>query len=551
MMAAPPASRSGATLGGVTGAAVTMSFTAGDSALLAALLAAGLLLLALSQFVRVPYPILLVLGGVAIAFLPGAPQVQLQPDLVLVAVLPPLLYGAAFFASLRELRANVRPIGLLAIGLVLTTMIAVAAVAHAVIPGLDWPQAFVLGALVSPTDPTAAAAIAQRLGLPRRLIALVEGESLVNDGTALVAYRFAVAAVVTGSFSLSAATGRFVLNVVGGVAVGLAVAYLIRQLRRRLDNPPVEITISLLSGYFGYLPAQALGVSGVLAAVTVGIYMGWHTPELTTAQTRLQGQAVWEIVFLLLNGLLFALVGLQLPSIMDELSGRSTAELIGYAAIVSAVVIGARFAWIFTVGYSGRVLSRRFADPAPDWRTKTILAWSGMRGAVSLAAALALPLTTDAGSSFPDRNLIIFLTFSVIVATLVFEGLTLPLLIRVLNPEDDGLAEKEEAKARIHAAEAAVERLEELLDEEWVREDTAERMRGLYTFRQERFRSRFDPDGDSSADERSRDYQRLRRELLDAERGAVEELRRQGRIDDDVMRRVVRDLDLEDARLEL
>ena len=551
MMAAPPASRSGATLGGVTGAAVTMSFTAGDSALLAALLAAALLLLALSQFLRVPYPILLVLGGVAIAFVPGAPQVQLQPDLVLVAVLPPLLYGAAYFTSLRELRANVRPIGLLAIGLVLTTMLAVAGVAHAVIPGLDWPQAFVLGALVSPTDPTAAAAIALRLGLPRRLIALIEGESLVNDGTALVAYRFAVAAVVTGSFSLSAATGPFVLNVVGGVAVGLAVGYLIRRLRRKLDNPPVEITIALLSGYFGYLPAQALGVSGVLAAVTVGIYMGWYTPELTTAQTRLQGQAVWEIAILLLNGLLFALVGLQLPSIMDELSGRSTAELIGYAALVSAVVIGARFAWIFTVGFSGRLLPREVMDPAPTWRAKTILAWSGMRGAVSLAAALALPLTTDAGSSFPDRNLIIFLTFSVIVATLVFEGLTLPLLIRVLNPEDDGLAEKEEAKARIHAAEAAIARLDELLDEEWVREDTAERMRGLYGFRQERFRSRFDPDGDSSADERSRDYQRLRRELLDAERQAVQELRRQGRIDDDVMRVVVRDLDLEDARLEL
>ena len=551
MMAAAPGSRSGATLGGVTGAAVTMSFTAGDSALLAALLAAALLLLALSQFLRVPYPILLVLGGVAIAFVPGAPQVQLQPDLVLVAVLPPLLYGAAYFTSLRELRANVRPIGLLAIGLVLTTMLAVAGVAHAVIPGLDWPQAFVLGALVSPTDPTAAAAIALRLGLPRRLIALIEGESLVNDGTALVAYRFAVAAVVTGSFSLSAATGRFVLNVVGGVAVGLAVGYLIRRLRRKLDNPPVEITIALLSGYFGYLPAQALGVSGVLAAVTVGIYMGWYTPELTTAQTRLQGQAVWEIAILLLNGLLFALVGLQLPSIMDELSGRSTAELIGYAALVSAVVIGARFAWIFTVGFSGRLLPREVMDPAPTWRAKTILAWSGMRGAVSLAAALALPLTTDAGSSFPDRNLIIFLTFSVIVATLVFEGLTLPLLIRVLNPEDDGLAEKEEAKARIHAAEAAIARLDELLDEEWVREDTAERMRGLYGFRQERFRSRFDPDGDSSADERSRDYQRLRRELLDAERQAVQELRRQGRIDDDVMRVVVRDLDLEDARLEL
>jgi monovalent cation/hydrogen antiporter len=530
-----------------------MSFTAGDSALLAALLAAGLLLLAVSQLVRIPYPILLVLGGVGIGFVPGSPTVQLSPDLVLVAVLPPLLYGGAFFTSLRELRANMRPIGMLAVGLVLTTMLAVAAVAHAVIPGLAWPQAFVLGALVSPTDPTAATAIAQRLGLPRRLIALIEGESLVNDGTALVAYRFAVAAVVTGSFSLPRATGEFALNVVGGIAIGLVVGYLIRQLRRRLDNPPVEITIALLSGYFGYLPAQALGVSGVLAAVTVGIYMGWHTPELTNAQTRLQGQGVWEIVFLLLNGLLFALVGLQLPSILDELSGRSTLTLIGYAALVSAVVVAARFLWIFPTGYLGRLLSRRVReeDLAPSWAEKTILAWSGMRGAVSLAAALALPLTTDAGSAFPNRNLIVFLTFGVILATLVVQGLTLPGLIRVLRLEDDGLAEKEEAKARIHAAEAALERLAELEAEDWVREDTVERMRGLYGFRQQRFRERFDPEGDGSVEDRSQAYQRLRRELLDAERGAVQELRREGRIDDEVMRRVVRDLDLEDARLEL
>jgi monovalent cation/hydrogen antiporter len=537
----------------VTAAVVTMSFTEGDSALLAALLAAGLLLLAASQLVRIPYPILLVLGGVGIGFVPGAPTVQLSPDLVLVAVLPPLLYGGAFFTSLRELRANVRPIGMLAIGLVLTTMLAVAAVAHEVIPGLAWPQAFVLGALVSPTDPTAASAIAVRLGLPRRLIALIEGESLVNDGTALVAYRFAVAAVVTGAFSLPRATGDFALNVVGGIAVGLAVGYAIRQLRRRLDNPPVEITIALLSGYFGYLPAQALGVSGVLAAVTVGIYMGWHTPELTNAQTRLQGQAVWEIVFLLLNGLLFALVGLQLPSILDALSGHSTAEVIGYAALVSAVVIGARFVWIFPTAYIERLASRRFReeDMAPSWGAKTILAWSGMRGAVSLAAALALPLTTDAGAAFPNRNLIIFLTFGVIVTTVVVQGLTLPGLIRVLRLEDDGLAEKEEAKARIYAAQAALERLAELEAEDWVREDTAERLRGLYDFRQQRFRERFDPDGDGTIEDRSQAYQRLRRELLDAERRAVEDLRRQRRIDDDVARRVVRDLDLEDARLEL
>src|SRR3954471_13477064 len=530
---------------------VLIAFSSGDSLLLAGLLAAGLLLLSIAQFVRIPYPILLVLGGLALSFVPEVPHIELRPEIVLVAVLPPLLYGAAFFTSLRELRTNVKAISALAIGLVLTTMVAVAAVAHEAI-GLDWPTSFVLGALVSPTDPTAAASIAQRLGLPRRLIGLIEGESLVNDGTALVAYRFAVVAVVTGSFSMGHATGRFFLNVAGGIAIGLAVGYLIRQLRRRLNNPPVEITVSLLSGYFGYLPAQAAGVSGVLAAVTVGVYMGWHTPELTTAQTRLQGQGVWEIVFLLLNGLLFALVGLQLPRIVDRLSGRSTEELVGYAALVSGVVIGARFFWIFGTAWLPSVLSSRVreADPLPSWRAKIVLAWSGMRGPVSLAAALALPLTTDAGRPFPERDLIVFLTFGVILSTLLVEGLTLPGLIRVLGLEDDGIAEKEEAKARIHAAEAGIARLEELLDEDWVRADTVERLRGQYNFRRDRFLSRLDPDGDGSAEERSVDFQRLRRELLDAERQAVVDLRRSGKIDDEVMRRVVRDLDLEDARLD-
>jgi monovalent cation/hydrogen antiporter len=531
---------------------LVQSFSAGDSALLAALLATGLLLLAVSQFVRIPYPIVLVLGGTLIGFIPGVPEVQLNPDLVLVAVLPPLLYGGAFFTSLRELRANMKAIGFLAIGLVLVTMLAVAAVAHEFIAGLDWPEAFVLGAIVSPTDPTASTAIAERLGLPMRLVSLIEGESLVNDGTALVAYRFAVAAVVTGSFSLFDASWHFVMNVVGGIGVGLAVGYLIRQLRKRLDNPPVEIAIALLSGYLGYLPAQALGVSGVLAAVTVGIYMGWHTPELTTVQTRLQGQAVWEIVFLLLNGLLFAFLGLQLPSILDALSGRSTGQLIGYAALVSAVVIGARIAWLAGTYLLARVNRHiRMDDPVPSWQAKAVVAWSGMRGAVSLAAALALPLTTDAGTGFPDRSLIIFLTFGVIFATLVGQGLTLGPLIRVLDLEDGGVGEHEEAEARIRAAEAALARLQELEAEDWVRDDTAERLRGLYGFRQERFRTRYDPDGDGAVEERSQNYQRLMRELLAAQRDAVTELRQQGVIGDDVMRRVVRDLDLEDARLDV
>jgi Na+/H+ antiporter len=529
-----------------------VDFTAADSLTLVGVLAAAAGLLALAEVLRIPYPIPLVLGGLALALLPGMPRIELPPDLVLVAVLPPLLYGTAFFTSLRELRANARPIGLLAIGLVLMTMLVVAGVAHALIPRIDWPTAFVLGAIVSPTDPTAATAIAERVGLPRRLVALIEGESLVNDGTALVAYRFAVAAVVTGSFSLLEASGRFVLNVVGGIAVGLAVGFVIREVRRRLDNPPLEITISLMSGYFAYLPAEALDVSGVLAAVTVGVFMGWHTPQLTTAQMRLQGVAVWEIVFFLLNALLFTLIGLQLPGILDDLSGYSTAELIGYALVVSLAVIAARFAWVFASLYLPHLVRARLRglDPAPSWQAKVVLAWSGMRGAVSLAAALALPLTTDAGAQFPNRELIVFLTFSVILGTLVVQGLTLPGLIRLLDVEDDHLEELEDTQARIHAAEAALARLEELLDEDWVREETADRLRRYYDFRRSRFRERIDGEGDGSIEQRSADYQRLVRELLNAERQAVLELRRDRRISDDVMRRVVRDFDLEEARLD-
>ena len=527
-----------------------MSFSAQDSIVLAGLLVAVALLLSAAQLVRVPYPILLVLGGLGVGFLPGVPPVELRPDLVLVAFLPPLLYGGAFFTSLRDLRENVGSISLLAFGLVLTTMLVVAAVAQAVIPGLGWAGAFVIGAIVSPTDPTAATAIGERVGLPPRLVSLIEGESLVNDGTALVAYKFAVAAVLAGTFSIADAAGRFALNVAGGIAVGLAVGFVIRQLRRRLDNPPVEITISLLSGYFAFLPAQAAGVSGVLAAVTVGLYMGWHTPELTTAQTRLQGLAVWEIVFFVLNSLLFALVGMQVPAILDALSGYPTGTLIGYAALVFAAVLAARVLWVYPGTYiAARRRRGKRAIPQP-WRAASVLAWSGMRGAVSLAAALALPFTTDAGATFPDRQLIIFLTFAVILGTLVLQGLSLPFVVRALGLEEDPLPQKEEAKARIHAAEAALARLDELVDEDWVRADTAERVRGLLGFRRERFRSRFDPEGDGSVEERSTAYQRLMHELLEVERRAVLDLRRSGRIDDAVMRRVIRDLDLEEARLD-
>ncbi len=512
-----------------------------------ALLVAVAGLLSLAPVLRIPYPILLVLGGLAIGLVPGMPTVELRPELIFFGVLPPLLYGAAFFTSLRDLRATVRPIGLLALGLVVVTTVGVAVVAHAVVDGLTWPSAFVLGAIVSPTDPLAATAIARRLGVPRKLVTIVEGESLVNDGSGLVLYRVAVAAVVTGSFSEVRTGGLFVVTAVGGVAVGIAVGWIVRQARRRIDNPPAEVTISLLTGYFAFIPAELLGVSAVLAAVTAGIYLGWYTPELTTSQVRQQGLAVWEIVQYLLNALLFVLIGLQLPVVVDALGNTPGVRLLGYAALVSLSVIVLRFAWVFV----SIDLPKRIAGGMPSWRGGFFLSWAGMRGAVSLAAALALPLRADDGTAFPDRDLILFLTFSVILVTLVGQGLTLPLVIRWLRLEDDGADDREDAKARIRAAEAALARLEELASEDWVRDDTAERLRGAYRFRTNRFQARFDDGDDGAIESRSQDFQRLRRALLDAERDAVLQLRRSGVISNDVWTRVTRDLDLEDLRLDI
>jgi monovalent cation/hydrogen antiporter len=512
-----------------------MELSGRDELVLLALLAAVAGLTALAPTLRVPYPILLVLGGLALGFIAGVPELTLPPELVLVGILPPLLYAAAFFTGLRELRANLRQISLLAVGLVVATMVAVAAVAHAA-TDLSWPACFVLGAIVSPTDPIAATAIARRLGVPRQIVSVVEGESLVNDATALVLYASAVAAVVSGSFSIWSAGFDFAVSVVGGLAVGLAVGWIVALVRIRLDNIPSEILIALLCGYLAYIPAQAIGVSGVLAAVTIGVYLGWRAPELSTPAMRIQARAVFETLVFVVNALLFTLIGLQLSPILDALDNQSAWSLILDAVLVAAAVILVRLGWVFAVG------PREY--PAA-------IGWMGMRGAVTLAAALALPMETDAGAAFPGRELITFLAFAVILATLLGQGLTLPALIKRLQLEDDGLERKEDTKARIHAAEAALERLEELLDEDWVRPETADRLRGLYTFRRERFQARYDGEDDAGIEQQSQAYQRLRRELLEAERAAVVGLRRDGRISDDVMRRVERDLDLEDSRLEI
>ena len=515
--------------------------------LLLALIVAVAGLSVLARSVGVPYPILLVLGGLVIGFVPGMPAVELPPELVLVVFLPPLLYWAGFFSSPRDLQSDLRAISTLAVGLVLATIGVVAVVAHAMVDGLPLAAAFALGAIVSPTDPLAATAIGRRLGVPRRMVNLLEGESLVNDATALVAYRIAVAAAVGGGFVAWQAGLRFVVGAAGGVAVGLAVGWLVAELRRRLDDPVTEIVVSLATGFAAYLPAERLELSGVLAAVTAGLYVGWRAPELASAPTRLLGFSFWEVLVYLLNAVLFILVGLQLHPILSGVSGRSVASLVGQAVLVSGVVIAVRLAWEFTVPYLIRLLDRRPAQVVRriGARERLVLGWSGMRGAVSLAAALALPL------DFPQRDLLVFLTFAVILATLVVQGLTLPALIRRLRVRGDDADEREEVRARLAATDAALARLQELAGAEWTREDTVERLDGLYQFRRRRLKARAGIYEDEGFEDRSLAYQRLVRELLEAQRHAIVRLRNQGTISNDVMHRIERELDLEDTRLEI
>src|ERR687883_693346 len=374
----------------------------------AELLIAGLLvavagLSALARRLSVPYPIVLVVGGALIGFVPGLPEVELDPEVVLVVFLPPLLYGSSIFANFGDLRAQLRALTLSTVGLVLVTMCAVAWAAHTLVPGLPWEAAFVLGAIVSPTDPLAAATIMRRLGAPRRMVSSIEGEGLFNDATALVAYRAAVAAVVVGSFSLADAGLKFVLGAAGGVAIGIAVGWMVAEIRKRVSDAQVSITISLLSGYAAFVPADAIGASGVLATVTAGIYMGIRGPRILPARIRLQGFFVWDILDFVVNAILFVLIGLQLRGVVDALSGYPASTLAGYALAVTGVVVGIRLIWFFTVPYLIRALDRRPAQRArrvgASWRL--VMAWSGMRGAVSLAVALALPIHTDTGDAFP------------------------------------------------------------------------------------------------------------------------------------------------------
>jgi CPA1 family monovalent cation:H+ antiporter len=494
----------------------------------------------------------LVIGGLALGVVLGPDDtVTLDPDLVLVIFLPPLLYSSAFFANLHDIRRGIRVVTVQAVGLVLVTMCTVAVVAHEVVPDMSWPVAFVLGAIVSPTDALAPVEILRRLRVPRRLVSLIEGESLLNDGTALVAYNTALKAVTAG-FVFWKASGDFFVNVAAGIAIGLAAGMVLVEIRRRINDIPTEVTISLLSGYAGYLPAEALHVSGVLGAVTTGIVLGWKAPEISTASMRLTGYAVWEIVTFLLNALLFVLIGLQLPTILDALSDTPATTLLGWAAAVSAAVILTRLAFSEVFTHFIRLVDRRQVqrERRASWRMRLVGGWCGMRGAVSLAAALALD-----PAEIPQSDVLLFLTFSVIFATLVLQGLTLPVLIKALRIEDDGEDEREELLGRRAAVEAALARIDELGEQEWTRDDTTDRMRLMYEYRQRRFAVRAgeldDGDGMDAFESRSKRYQKMVRSVLTAQRRRLVELRNSGEISNEVMHRLERELDLEDERLEI
>lgn len=500
----------------------------------------------------VPYPIVMTVGGLVIGLLPGLPRVELPPEIVFLVFLPPVLFSAAYFTSPRDLRANARPIALLAIGLVLATTIVVGLVVHALVPEIGWGPAFALGAIVSPPDAVAATSIAQRLGLPRRAVTILEGESLVNDATALVALRLAVVATATGAFSLGDAAVDFLVVSIGGVAIGLVVGWLLVQVEARLHDPPVEVLVSLLGPFAAWIPAEALEVSGVLSVVTAGLMLGRAAPRVMSSDSRVLGSGVWQMAIFVTNGLVFVLIGLQLPNIVDAVSAqRSPTQLALLAGAVSVAVIVVRLAWVFPGTYLPRWLvpAIRRRDPAPSPRVVLVIGWAGMRGVVSLAAALALPLTIEGGAQFPGRDLLLFLTFAVILATLVGQGLTLPWLIRRLGIGDDGSTDHEELHAREAAISAALGRLETIGQEWGGHQELIDQLRARYDHAAEHLTHEHEGEAmEAPHDQEWVEHAAIRQAVIDAQRVALIDLRDRGVIGEEALRRVERELDLEELR---
>jgi CPA1 family monovalent cation:H+ antiporter len=515
--------------------------------LLIGLVGAAIALAWFARHLGLPYPIALVAGGAAIGFVPGLPRLPFDPNLILVLVLPPILYQAALFTSWRDFRANLGSISLLAVGLVIATTVAVAATLKWLVPELPWAVAFAFGAIVSPPDAVAATAIMSRVNVPRRIVTLIEGESLVNDASGLVLYRFAVAAALTGTFSLVQATGQFVLVAAGGIVVGTAIARLFVAIHRRVGDTLMEMMLSLMLPYLAYLAAESLHLSGVLAVVAAGLVRGRYAPEAFSPQARIAAYSLWRVVVFAVNCLVFILIGLQLPDLVAGLAGTSLGQAIGYGVLLSVVAMVVRLAWVFPGAYLPRLvrgwLGRR-PEPVPPWRNVAVVGWCGMRGIVSLAAALALPLALTDGSPFPGRDLLVFLAFVVIFVTLVVPGLTLGPLVRALKVGGDWSVHDETTLARAETARAALGELERLERERDVTPEIAASLRSDFEARLARAApiALAVAHGDDP-------WCRARRAVVRAERQRLVVLWREGRIGDEVLHEIERELDFEESLL--
>jgi Na+/H+ antiporter len=494
--------------------------------------------------------VLLLVTGIALAFIPGVPRLELAPDLVLLLILPPLIYSASVAMSWRDFKANLRPIAFLAIGCVIFTACAVATATHYLL-GLPWAVGFLLGAIVAPPDVVAPLAIARRLRLPRRILVILEGEGLANDATALILYRFAVVAITTGAFSLPRASGTFIAIVACEIAFGLAVGWVSLRLRKWANDPKVEITLSLLTPYIAFWAPEHLGGSGVLATVACGLYISWNGPLWISSATRLQGLFFWDLVIYLTEGALFLLTGFQLRLLLEKSKAFPLNDILIAIALVSVVVIVARFAWVFPATYLARLVrSIAASDSSPPWRQVFVVAFTGVRGAVSLAAALAIPLTLQSGEAFPHRDMILFVAFGVIFVTLVGLGLTLPLVVRLLGISHFGDEEyRRERVAEIATRRAALDTVcQSLLKIVEQRQIAEEIVQQLSARHEHRSRQLPDPEKQVTAEVFLLGGQ-LYRDLITEERRFLHAMLRDGKITDETRRRIERDLDLEEASI--
>jgi CPA1 family monovalent cation:H+ antiporter len=509
------------------------------------LLIAVAALVSIARWLGIAYPVFLVIGGLVLGLLPGVPRIHVDPELVFVVVLPPLLYIAAYMTPVRNLRANLGTISSLAVGLVVASAAAVAAIAHALIPGLPWPVAFALGGIVAPPDAIAATAVTRRLAVSRQIVTILEGESLLNDATALTIYSVALAVAAGAVFSPATAIVTFTVAMLGGCAVGLAVGWTIAHVRARLEDTPVEMTISLLTPFAAYLAAERLHASGVIAAVAAGLYLGHRGPHIMGADVRLTGRAVWETITFLLNGFVFIVMGLEVPVLLRALTPSLAMRFVGIGVAVTGVLVLVRALWIFATVF----VPQRIRGGPDAFKCSLVLSWAGMRGVVSLAAVLALPVTLPAGGPFPAREALVIVTVTVIVLTLVGQGLSLPWLIRTLGLGQDVGLREEEAQARQRLLEAANGRIDELYPVWPGHHPLLDQLRETYRHRAEHVDRQRDPSGDGE-DRELIEHREIRRTVIDAEREALLRLRAEGEVADEILRDLERELDLEERRMD-